>query len=92
MSIEALSRRITEYLSGGGLFNPELADHNAVRDLLIDCRAALDTAAPAEPVAWVYPDALKALADGAESEHIEHTNLPGTIPLYTTPPAPEAQP
>jgi len=28
-------------LTGGGLFNPELANHNAVRDLLIDCREAL---------------------------------------------------
>lgn len=29
---------ITAYLCGGGLFNPELANHDAVRDLLIDCR------------------------------------------------------
>jgi len=34
-----LERRITEYLTGGGLFNPEMADHEAVRDLLLDCRA-----------------------------------------------------
>jgi len=33
--------RITLYLVGGGLFNPELADHIAVRDLLIDCREVL---------------------------------------------------
>ena len=33
--------RITAYLSGGGLFNPELAIHDAVRDLLIDARAAV---------------------------------------------------
>jgi hypothetical protein len=33
--------RITKYLTDGGLFNPELADHEAVRDLLIDCRAEL---------------------------------------------------
>lgn len=39
---DGLAKRITEYLSGGGLFNPELADHDAVRDLLIDCRAALE--------------------------------------------------
>lgn len=39
--------RITAYLSGGGFFNPKLASHDAVRDLLIDCRAAL--AAPATP-------------------------------------------
>jgi hypothetical protein len=38
---EGLVERITAYLSGGGLVNPELAIHDAVRDLLIDCRAAL---------------------------------------------------
>lgn len=40
--------RITAYLSGGGLFNPELANHDAVRDLLIDCRAALAASAPGD--------------------------------------------
>lgn len=30
--------RISGYLSSGGLFNPELANHDAVRDLIIDCR------------------------------------------------------
>lgn len=30
--------RITDYLTGGGLWNPELANHQAVRDLLIDAR------------------------------------------------------
>jgi hypothetical protein len=39
---QALAERITAYLAGGGLFNPEMADHDAVRDLLIDCRAALE--------------------------------------------------
>jgi hypothetical protein len=34
--------RITEYLSVGGLFNPELMEHQKVRDLLIDCRKALN--------------------------------------------------
>ena len=33
--------RITQYLMTGGAFNPELADHVAVRDLLIDCRDVL---------------------------------------------------
>lgn len=43
--------RITEYLSKGGMFNPELMDHSLVRELLIDARvevnrlgAELDTA------------------------------------------------
>lgn len=44
---EALAERITAYLSEGGLFNPELAEHAAVRDLLIDCRAALSSQPPA---------------------------------------------
>ena len=30
--------RITEYLSNGGLFNPELMPHSDVRDLLLACR------------------------------------------------------
>ena len=42
-----IEARVTVYLSGGGLFNPELANHDAVRDLIIDLRAAL-TAARAE--------------------------------------------
>ena len=33
---------ITAYLSLGGLFNPELANHIAVRDLLIECREVLN--------------------------------------------------
>jgi hypothetical protein len=37
-----LAARIAAYLSGGGLFNPELANHDAVRDLIIDCRARIE--------------------------------------------------
>ena len=37
-----IEKRITAYLSGGGLFNPEMANHDAVRDLLMDCRAEND--------------------------------------------------
>lgn len=36
--------RITEYLSAGGLFNPELMDHEKVRDLLIDARDVIEIA------------------------------------------------
>jgi hypothetical protein len=36
-----LCARITEYLCAGGLVNPELMDHKAVRDLLVDIRDAL---------------------------------------------------
>ena len=38
---EDLINRITYHLSSGGLFNPELADHIAVRTLLFECREAL---------------------------------------------------
>ncbi len=38
---DALARRITNYLHGGGLFNPELAQHEHVRDLLRSCRDEL---------------------------------------------------
>lgn len=30
--------RIQEYLANGGFFNPEMMDHQKVRDLLMDCR------------------------------------------------------
>lgn len=40
--IRELSDRITAYLSNGGLFNAELANHLAVRDLLIECREVLN--------------------------------------------------
>ena len=34
--------KITEYLTAGGLFNPELMEHDKVRDLLIECRKELE--------------------------------------------------
>ncbi len=36
-----IERRIKEYFSLGGLWNPELANHAAVRDLIRDCRAEI---------------------------------------------------
>ena len=39
---QKLVDEITEYLFNGGLFNPELANHIAVRDLLIECRDVLN--------------------------------------------------
>lgn len=36
-----LLARIQSYLGNGGLFNPEMMEHEKVRDLLIDCREAL---------------------------------------------------
>lgn len=43
---EQLSDHITGYLVSGGLFNPELMEHDKVRNLLIDCREFLDTLKP----------------------------------------------
>jgi hypothetical protein len=34
--------RCREYLSSGGLFNPELMDHQKVSDLVIDCRDEIE--------------------------------------------------
>lgn len=38
---EELILRITDYLEAGGLFNPEMMEHDKVRDLLVDCREFL---------------------------------------------------
>ena len=38
---EELLKRIQDYLLMGGLFNPELAIHDNVRDLLIEIREEL---------------------------------------------------
>ena len=38
-----LQDRIKDYLSMGGLFNPELVNHDIVRDLMLDARAELLT-------------------------------------------------
>jgi hypothetical protein len=74
---EALNDRITAYLAGGGLFNPELANHTAVRDLLIDCRAALQwaasqQAAEGEPVAFEFfnPATGHAIVDYSRQTHV----------------------
>lgn len=34
----SIQRRIADYMVLGGLFNPELARHEAVRDLLMECQ------------------------------------------------------
>ena len=42
MTAPSVASRITAYLCSGGLWNPELANHEVVRDLLIDCRDEID--------------------------------------------------
>lgn len=34
--------RVTEYLANGGLFNPELMDHEVVQTILIDVRDVIE--------------------------------------------------
>ena len=36
--LESILDRIAEYLQRGGLFNPEMMEHDKVRDLLMGCR------------------------------------------------------
>ena len=66
--------RITDYLCGGGLFKPGLANQDAVRDLLIDARDALtaereraDRAQEdAERIAWLQLYATMAESDNPD--------------------------
>jgi hypothetical protein len=52
-----LCERITDYLIGGGLWNPEGANHDEVRNLLIDCRDALAAVPPAaQRSVWLDPE------------------------------------
>ena len=81
----ALEQRITDYLSAGGLFNPELADHVAVRDLLIDCHKALaEQPAQQEPVAWATQ--LNEYAHIKWGAKRPEYPMVYEFPLYTTPP------
>jgi hypothetical protein len=91
MTQEALTKRIEEYLSAGGLFNPELANHVAVRDLLIECREALREHAmrevqrlgqeiEQEPVAWMCK------RDDGHFDVLTDQTCKKCFPVYTTPP------
>ena len=43
-ALVGIAERITEYLSVGGLVNPEQMEHDRVRKLLLDCREAIAAA------------------------------------------------
>lgn len=49
---ETVRPRIQNYLEHGGLFNPEMMEHDKVRDLLTDCRTAL-IAKASETCEWM---------------------------------------
>ena len=48
-----VNERITEYLTNGGLFNPELMNPTAVRDLLIEAATEIERL---EEYEWMYKD------------------------------------
>jgi hypothetical protein len=56
-SADELLGRIRHYLCSGGLFNPELANHIAVRDLILDCRDWIERA-------WQPPAATASPPEG----------------------------
>ncbi len=39
---QLILKRIQDYLSKGGLFNPELMEHDKVRQLILDCRREIE--------------------------------------------------
>lgn len=41
-----LLSRIQNYLCNGGLFNPEMMEHEKVRDLIMDCRDYIEKVKP----------------------------------------------
>ena len=69
--MSGVTERITAYLINGGVFNPELADHRAVRDLLIDARAELAAERKAS-FAWCdnYNIALSRAGEAARERDI----------------------
>ena len=97
---ENLINRISFYLASGGLFNPELADHLAVRNLLMECREALANVATNdtsqervdktsvnvhEPIGYLCENAVG-------HKYFRWKKPPSTfkpIPLYTAPPKTE---
>lgn len=87
---QGLSQRITDYLSGGGLFNPELANHEAVRDLLIECRDELAMWKPMTP-----REAEKALAEAeampVSEEYIDEIIRRATDPATVIPNSEQAR-
>ena len=79
--IKPCADRITEYLSSGGLFNPEHMDHEKVRDLLIACREELnrrsDSALAAEKSAREKAEA--ALAEAERERDDAKSQLDGFV-------------
>lgn len=41
MDAKTVITKIDQYLQVGGLFNPEMMDHDQVRDLIMECRSVI---------------------------------------------------
>lgn len=76
---EMLVSRANEYLQLGGLFNPEMMDHDKVRDLIIDMRDALASrgATPGRTQLTVREQFAMAAMAGSLAENcaIEHSEV-----------------
>lgn len=72
-----LCQRITDYLTCGGLFNPESALHERVRDLLIECRTELEARAVAEKAPAPLRKQLEDLVARAEWHREQDAALAG---------------
>lgn len=77
--LQAILARLAAYLENGGLFNPELADHHQVRELIIDARDLLvsigaDVTAQAQAIERLTDnrDAWSQLAVDAQNR-LQHT-------------------
>jgi hypothetical protein len=63
-----LYHRIQDYLSSGGLVNPELMDHDKVRDLLVDCRNNLIVSLRAQRYEFIQEDHIADIELNKERE------------------------
>jgi len=82
---KGLEARITAYLRFGGLFNPEMADHEEVRDILVDCRDALTALAARVDALMKERDHYKGLIDTMVPIHRDGSHVfidgPGDVEL-----------
>jgi uncharacterized protein YtpQ (UPF0354 family) len=71
-SMSDIVERCTEYLSVGGFFNPEMMDHEKVRDLVIDCRTEIERLREALAGNDLY---VKTWSDDYDAMKIENERL-----------------
>ena len=81
MTSEQALDGIKDYLTAGGLFNPEFMDHAAVRDLIFECRDALESS---EGLLRQAIDALRALQRQALQSSVNDGNEWGEEALEMT--------